>query len=169
MKKDLQEIIGQLQLLHHAGIIQYAPQKDKPQLYFIQNRVLTENLYINPVNYKIRKERYSYRIDTQLHFVRMEGECRSRYIANYFGDEDAGPCGICDNCLRIKQQKLEKGEFESILQRIMTSIGSKEFDQAGLLKEFKGIEMEKAWKVIKELQLEKKLLVDDNGILRLTN
>ncbi|HWB91384.1 MAG TPA: RecQ family zinc-binding domain-containing protein, partial [Puia sp.] len=89
--------IAQLQAYH---LVDYTPAKDTPQLHFFRDRPAADELYIDPVQYRTRKEQYATRIRAMLRYLRLEEECRSRYLAHYFGDKDAGDCGICDNCLR---------------------------------------------------------------------
>ena len=91
--------LGQLQAW---GIINYTPAKESPQLYFFRDRPAAEELYIDPVQYRKRKEQYAGRIRAMLRYVK-ESQCRSRYLAHYFGDKDATDCGICDNCLANKR------------------------------------------------------------------
>jgi ATP-dependent DNA helicase RecQ len=103
LKKGLKEVIEELIKLNRFGVIDYLPQKDSPQLFFIQNRVKTEELRINSANFQKRKKEYENRITSLREYVKWELLCRSKYIANYFGDEEARPCGICDNCLKLKK------------------------------------------------------------------
>lgn len=100
LRKDQKEIVGQLLQLQAFHIIEYSPQKDEPQLYFLRNRVRAEELYIDPVRYRLRKEQYAARIQTMIRYLDMAEGCRSRFLANYFGDMEAGDCGICDHCLQ---------------------------------------------------------------------
>jgi ATP-dependent DNA helicase RecQ len=85
-------------------IIEYELPKEMPQLYFFRDRVASEDLYIDPIKYRERKEVYADRIRAMVRYLGLTDECRSRYLANYFGDKDAGDCGICDNCLRAKRR-----------------------------------------------------------------
>jgi len=167
LHKDLNEIINDLKRLHSLGIIQYIPQKDSPQLYFMQNRIKAEDLRIDQVNYKKRKEQYKKRIATLLNYVETGTNCRSKFIANYFGDEEAKLCGICDNCLRQKNINLTNEEFENIHQRIIQTVQLRSVDAKELLIQLNGINKEKAWKVINHLQAENKLVVDKAGIVKL--
>ncbi len=167
LHKDLDVVINELKRLHRFGVIQYVPQKDSPQLYFIQNRIKAEDLRIDMVNYKKRKEQYSKRIETLLEYVKKDFHCRSQFIANYFGDEAAKPCGICDNCLKQKNITLSKEEFENICQRIIQRVQSASVDLKELLAQLNGINKEKAWKVINHLQAENKLVVENNGIVKI--
>ena len=108
MKKDMNKVINELKTLHGAGIIQYLPQKDSPQLYFIQNRVNAQDLKIDEINYLERKKRYEHRIRLLLQYVKNDSQCRNSYIANYFGDGSVKDCGICDNCLRNKKLRADQ-------------------------------------------------------------
>lgn len=94
---QLAAALAQLQAFH---VIDYTPVRDSPQLYFFRNRPSAEELYIDPVQYRERKEQYATRIRAMLRYIKLEEQCRSRYLAQYFGDKEATDCGICDNCLR---------------------------------------------------------------------
>jgi ATP-dependent DNA helicase RecQ len=97
--KDRDQVVAGLQQLQAYHIIEYTPPKDTPQLYFFHDRARAEELHIDPVNYRLRKEQYATRIRTMLDYLEETGGCRSRFLANYFGDENAVDCGICDSCI----------------------------------------------------------------------
>ena len=103
MRRDLEQVIGELHQLHEHRIIRYAPQKDNPQLYFIQNHIAANNLPFDLRNYANRKKRYGERIGVLIEYALQKESCRSRIIAQYFGDEQSKPCGICDNCLKKRR------------------------------------------------------------------
>jgi ATP-dependent DNA helicase RecQ len=105
LRADIKEVTAQLIQLHAYHIIDYTPQKDTPQLFFLRDRVKAEELYIDPIKYRERKEQFTTRIHTMIRYMEQSGECRSRFLANYFGDKDAPDCGICDHCLRNKAKK----------------------------------------------------------------
>jgi ATP-dependent DNA helicase RecQ len=97
-KEPAQLAVGLAQL-QAWGIVDYTPAKESPQLYFFRDRPAAEELYIDPVKYRQRKEQFADRVRAMLRYMK-ESQCRSRYLAHYFGDKDATDCGICDNCLR---------------------------------------------------------------------
>jgi ATP-dependent DNA helicase RecQ len=99
-RKEPAQLAADLARLQAFRIIEYTPAKESPQLYFFRDRPAAEVLYINPVEYRERKERYAIRIRAMLRYLGLAEECRSRYIAHYFGDKVEGDCGICDNCRR---------------------------------------------------------------------
>jgi ATP-dependent DNA helicase RecQ len=99
-RKEPAQLAAELARLQAFRIIDYTPAKESPQLYFFRDRPTAEVLYINPVEYRERKERYAMRIRAMLRYLGLAEECRSRFLAHYFGDKETGDCGICDNCLR---------------------------------------------------------------------
>ena len=101
--KEPAQLAAALTQLHAYRIVEYTPSKESPQLYFFRDRPAAEELYIDPVQYRQRKEQYATRIRSMLRYLRLGEQCRSRYLAHYFGDKDAVDCGICDNCLRNKR------------------------------------------------------------------
>jgi ATP-dependent DNA helicase RecQ len=103
--KELPAIRAGLQQLQAWQIIDYSPQKESPQLYFFRDRPKAEDLYIDPVQYRMRKERYATRIRTMLGYLDLRAGCRSRYLARYFGDGAATDCGVCDNCLAARSNR----------------------------------------------------------------
>ena len=167
MKKDLEEIKKELLQLHNAGIIDYKPQKDSPQLFFLRNRIKSEDISINMVSYNKRKEQFLKRMKQMMSYVKDEMQCRSQIVGFYFGDEKIKTCGICDNCLKQKATSLTKEEFETLHQRIVTIIKDAPLHTKDLLLKLNGIKKEKAWKVLEFLQSENKIEMDTNGLVKL--
>jgi len=100
LRRDRQEVVGELLRLQAFHIVDYSPQKEGPQLFFLRDRPYAEELYIDPLNHKSRKEQYAARLRAMVTYLEGAGECRSRFLAGYFGDTTARDCGICDNCLK---------------------------------------------------------------------
>jgi len=167
MRKDLEEIKQQLQELHRAGIIEYSPRKDSPQLYFQRNRVRGEQLTININAYQQRKAIFEKRVATMIGYVKEEADCRSRMIGIYFGDNNIRTCGICDNCLKQKKLSLSKEEFTVIHERIRHIMQDDSLEVKELFNQLQDIKKEKAWKVIEFLQAENKLRIEKDGRIRL--
>jgi ATP-dependent DNA helicase RecQ len=103
LRKEIAEIRASLQQLQVWGFVRYSPQKESPQLYFFRDRPNAEDLYIDPVKYRLRKEQYATRIRAMIGYLNLRDGCRSRYLANYFGDRGTKDCGICDHCLKAKR------------------------------------------------------------------
>lgn len=167
LKKHVDEIKNQLAELDSRGVIEYAPRKESPQLTLLRNRVKVDELTINMVAYRARKEKFAERIRTMIRYVHEETICRGQVIAAYFGDTKTRACGICDNCLRQKSVTISKAEFDVIHQRILDALATEKLQVKELLNRLNGVRKEKAWKVIEFLQSEQKLEIDAGSWLRL--
>ena len=167
MKKDIADIKNQLLQLQQAGIIEYRPQKDTPQLLLLSNRIKSEDIRINMVAYNKRKEQFQQRMKQMISYIKEDAQCRSRIIGSYFGDSAIRPCGICDNCLKQKAASLSKEEFETLHHRIINMVKYESLHTKDLLLKLSGIKKEKAWKVIEFLQAENKIEMDAGGRVKL--
>jgi ATP-dependent DNA helicase RecQ len=167
VKKDVEEVKKQLLQLNAAGIIEYIPRKDSPQLLLLRNRVRVEELFINMTNYNQRKEIFKSRVKEMTRYIAEDAECRSRIIGSYFGDKKIRSCGICDNCHRQKAIILTKEEFETIHLRIADVTKKERLPIKELMLKLKGFNREKTWKVIEALQAENKIEMEDTGVIRL--
>ncbi|MBO9561904.1 MAG: RecQ family ATP-dependent DNA helicase [Niastella sp.] len=168
LRIEQDEVVKQLKILDANAIIDYMPQKDKPQLYFLRRRVKAEDLFINMADYEKRKQQFKERIAAMISYIRETKQCRSQYIASYFGDNNTKDCGICDNCRNRNQQPLTTEEFKQIHQRIVTVIGAGSMSAEELLYHLNGIKKEKAWQVINFLQAEQKISVSEKGLIKLS-
>lgn len=118
----------QLKLLWQQQIIRYVPRNNTPLLTLLCNRVPESDLYINPKHYKLRKKSLFERIDAINSYVHLDGKgCRSRFIQEYFGQDDAANCGCCDLCIdrrkgRIRISNKEATSPEPTLQVVLKLI-----------------------------------------------
>jgi ATP-dependent DNA helicase RecQ len=163
LKKDVEEIKRKLKELDSAGIIEYIPRKDLPQILLLRNRVKTEELSINMTAYNQRKQRFQNRVKEMILYIKEEKKCRSQVIGNYFGDHALPPCGVCDNCLNQKSSTLGKEEFETIHHSILAILKKEPVQVKELLLKLNDIKKEKAWKVIEFLQAENKIEMNETG------
>ncbi|MEM6378779.1 MAG: ATP-dependent DNA helicase RecQ [Bacteroidota bacterium] len=93
-----------LQLLHKEGILDYRPQKESPQLYFINGRMDANTIAFDHVAYNFRKERQKKRMEAAIKYAETT-QCRSQQLLAYFGETDAPICGHCDVCLEQKKER----------------------------------------------------------------
>ena len=167
MRKEEEQVKNELAILDRAGILQYQPRKDNPQLCLLRHRVKAEDISIDMVEYNRRKEQYLRRVKQMLLYVNETGTCRSRMIGQYFGDEKLKECGVCDNCLKKKATVLLPEEFALIETRIRKILTGGPMDSRQLLQQLTGISKEKAWSVLHFLQAELKIDMDPSGRLQL--
>lgn len=164
LRIDIKEVTKTLQQLNSFSIVSYTPQKDTPQLYFIQNRLKAEDLQINIQAYNQRRQYYKDRVESMIGYT-QSAVCRSQLTGNYFGDDKIKACGICDNCLKKIKSVISANEFTDIETRILSSI-SKPVQARELILHLNGINKDKLWKVIEFLQSEKKIEVNESGMVK---
>ena len=163
LRTEVNEVISYLHQLNMFDIIRYIPQKDSPQIYFIQNRVKADDLVIDMVQYNERKKHYRIRVESFIDYIHSSF-CRSQLTGKYFGDDNMKPCGICDNCLLQQRSEISSVEFSAIQQRIISALNTPVHSNE-LMHLLQGIKKEKALKVIAFLQAEKKIEVNEFGMM----
>ncbi|MEG1983519.1 MAG: ATP-dependent DNA helicase RecQ [Alistipes sp.] len=94
-----------LKRLWQMRIIRYVPSNRSPILFFDEERLAREDLYIAPATYKRRKELMHERFENMLAYANNTEFCRSVMMEVYFGSKDPVPCGVCDLCLARKRQE----------------------------------------------------------------
>jgi ATP-dependent DNA helicase RecQ len=161
-----EEIVKNLHKLHQYQIIDYNPQKETPQVYYNQPRRKSADIHIDEHAYRFRKEQFVKRVKGILDYVQTK-TCRSKAIAEYFGEQDAEPCGICDNCVKKEKEKLSPAEFEAIYQKLRAGAQKQSLTPSALFEQFADIHFEHLRKVIDFIQAENKLVVDDEGIVHI--
>lgn len=142
LKVDRADLQKSLHLLHKEEVVDYRPQKEKPQLFFINGRMEAATVTFDHTAYNFRKEQQKNRIEKAIEYAET-AECRSKLLLTYFGEKDGKACGQCDVCLdRKKSRKLSnedyaryKNKLELVLRResltlpdILASFSSKKED-----------------------------------------
>jgi ATP-dependent DNA helicase RecQ len=167
VRSDISQVKDHLNKLQAFGIINYQPQKDKPQLLLIQDRIREDQVRINQDLYKQRKKQLEERISKMITFTTTGSDCRSTYIGLYFGDRQIQDCGICDNCLRKKSLSLTAAEFEKIHLRITETVSNGKIPGDEFFILLREINKDKLLKVLAFLQAENKILINDRDEISL--
>ncbi|HEY5406703.1 MAG TPA: ATP-dependent DNA helicase RecQ [Ginsengibacter sp.] len=165
MKKE--QLVADLIEIKKMGIIEYTPQKEKPQIKFLQNRVSTTDLVINQKNILKRKDAFEKRLCAMLDYVKDEHTCRSKMIAAYFNDTGVKRCGVCDNCLREKNITITKEEFEKIREGIKNLISSQPVNPKQLIREMPYFKQNKILKILHFLQEENIVVATEDGLVKM--
>jgi ATP-dependent DNA helicase RecQ len=90
-------------------------------LFFNEERLPTDDLYIAPETYRLRKEMMHERFSKMLGYASNTEQCRSRMLSEYFGDTKAKDCGICDICLARRKQAKSGKELQTRIIEKLTS------------------------------------------------
>lgn len=100
------EVKDRLHRLQRYQIIEYWPNKETPQIHFLENRAPTDYINFNHGFYKARKDIYVHNVRSVVDYIQLEDVCRMDFLCQYFKKETAFRCGICDNCLNEKKENL---------------------------------------------------------------
>jgi ATP-dependent DNA helicase RecQ len=166
-KTDTDTAKLQLHQLHKAGIIEYNPQKDSPQILLLRERVKAEELKIDVTAFKTRKEKFINRSKMMVQYAHETVYCRSRLLGAYFGDKELKNCGVCDNCLSQKALVVNREDFNKISGIISSALADQPLPTKDLILQLGAIKKEKAWKVLDLMQAEDKIEMDASGWIRL--
>ncbi len=154
-----------LQQLHAFGIIHYQAQKETPQLHYLRNRAPAQYLTLNHEAYLFRKQQFADRVNQMLHFLQGSSQCRSVFIATYFGDTTTPSCGICDNCLEQKNNATHSTtRFLQHLQQVQQLLQQcPNTTVNALIKTAAPLTEKQLWPVLQYLQKEELLSIDAAG------
>ena len=164
----VEKVREELKHLWRQHIIRYVPSSYSPILTLLSDRLREEDLYIAPESYLIRKQYAVERAEAMMNYALAEEGCRSSYIQEYFGEKDAGECGVCDLCLAKRKRKGEVAQSgvvtHSEVLRIIADKGG--VSPRDLVREF-AAEPESVARVVEELFECEKIYTDKGGILRI--
>lgn len=119
------QVVAQLKELEKFNILKYEPQKDAPQIIFLQPRKNSDTLSFDYALLRRRKEAHEARLTAMKQYLTTTTTCRSQILLNYFGQKEAPRCGICDVCLRRNRIELTDLEFEQITEQVKRLVQSK--------------------------------------------
>ncbi len=91
-----------LMTLSRMHIIKYIPRLKTPLMIMNYERLVESNLYLSQKRYNERKEMFQQRMESVISYVENDAVCRSRQLIEYFGQDTQGDCGVCDVCLKRK-------------------------------------------------------------------
>ena len=94
-----------LKRMWQMRIIRYIPSNRSAILFFDEERLPTNDIYISPDTYLRRKQLMTERFENMLRYAENDTQCRSLVLQDYFGDETADDCGICDLCLEKRRRE----------------------------------------------------------------
>lgn len=111
LKSTLREVSTALHRLDELRVISYRPAKDRPQVTFLLPRQDAARLPVDRQRLEQRRKLALSKVEAIRAFITSSTVCRMVFIQEYFGEEDAADCGICDVCVaRRKKDSLRQME-----------------------------------------------------------
>lgn len=103
LQRDNAFVIEHLQILAMHGLISFEQKQSQPVVQFLWNRSSASFMKIDFDHYQLMKKAFIERVQQFIGYLQGQPVlCRSIYLAKYFGEKTAKPCGICDICASTK-------------------------------------------------------------------
>lgn len=153
-----------LKRLWQMRIIRYIPSNRSPLIYYPQERLPIEDIYIAPETYKLRLELYERRFEGMLDYIDNQTKCRSMLMEQYFGITSPKECGVCDICLEQKR-RLKGGDDNLLKEKILELIDHKPFTLREVAQRL-AVSPDRVSKAIESLIEAEKIELPTDGILR---
>lgn len=164
---DAAGVEKELKILHANGIIRYEPRSDTPQITLLCDRMYKDDFKIDALRLKMLREQYLTRVSEMKRFVTDRNGCRSRFIANYFGEVQEKDCGICDHCRERLRKNTSEKDSENTISRILQSLETTSLTGKQLLETVKPADVEKFHGILNFLIGEERIEVDETGMIGL--
>lgn len=158
----LTEVRKALEIMVQNAIIDYRPQREKPQLIFTQEIVSVRDLLINKKIYDFRKKRYHQKMKAAIAYAERP-VCRNQQLLSYFG-ETAKKCGICDVCLGRTTVAVASTDYQLYTDKISELLKSSPKTVEELATHFAANRKEELLVVLDFLENEQFITVN-NGIM----
>ncbi len=91
----LRQLLYRLSLEH---VLNYVPTDRCDVIYLHHNRLAPGNVDLQPQKYEFLRKSYHDRAGGIAEYASETDVCRSRFLLNYFGQEETEDCGGCDVC-----------------------------------------------------------------------
>lgn len=123
-----ERIVEMLLAMSRSWVIRYIPRRRSPLLILEEERLPISGVRIDPATYDSRRGKNELKVAAMIEYAVQNSQCRSMLLRNYFDEQTAEPCGVCDVCIERKRAGLSLHEVtqraESIENRITELLGS---------------------------------------------
>lgn len=162
LNMELPEVRKALEIMVQNAVIDYRPQREKPQLIFTQEIVSARDVLIDKKIYDFRKKRYHQKMKAAIAYAERP-VCRNQQLLSYFG-ETAKKCGICDVCLGRTTVAVAPTDYQLYQEKIGELLKSSPKTVEELATHFTANRKEEFLKVLDFLENEQFVTVKDGMI-----
>ena len=92
---QLRQLLYGMSLEH---VINYIPCDNSSLLIVLHNRLRPGNVNLEPARYAHLRDCFCARCSSMIAYATESDVCRSRFLLQYFGQEETEDCGCCDVC-----------------------------------------------------------------------
>ncbi len=149
---EIEAVKSYLDRLDKLDVLKYVPQKYRPQIVYLKERLDSKNLAISKETYNHRKKAAKVRLQSMIDYIGITNKCRSQLLLSYFGEISSKPCGKCDVCKKRSQLDVNEVEFDQIVDKIKPLLNKDARFIQELIDHANQFDEEKVIKVIRWLQ-----------------
>ena len=104
---SLRQLLYSLSVQH---LIKYVPASHDSVVFLHHGRLMPGNLDLQMGKYNFLKDNFIRRTQAMVEYASETDECRSRFLLEYFGQDESADCGQCDVCRSIRSKSLSQDE-----------------------------------------------------------
>lgn len=157
----------QWKTLQQNGILSYLPQKDSPQIFFVQERIALDRFHINKKNVAQRKKAFEERIHAIIRYAENSQTCRSSVLLAYFNEHQSPDCGICDICIKNKNSTLQSNSLTKLIAEIKEQIIHEPQSGRALLAKYSSSKKELILQALRKMLDEEMIKIEADDTLTL--
>ena len=157
-EKNVASVWNELQIL---GILDYQPKKDKPQILFLQERIVVDHLQLDMKRINSRKEAFRQRIEAMKAYVENKTICRSKMLLAYFDEKESLPCGICDICITNKKRLHSLKAKKELKEKVIGQLKEQVMTVSRILKQYSATDKEFVLLVLRKMLDEEQILINE--------
>lgn len=114
LSTDIPPLLKRLQQLE---LLDYIPKTDKPQIYWLEERLAEDRVVIPDQHYAHLLKLKTEKLQAMLHYCESVENCRSIMLLNYFDEPEATSCGQCDHCQGLHRYELTETLLSQLAPR----------------------------------------------------
>lgn len=160
-KFSFNDVVDMLIKLQQQELLSYLQQTDQPQLLFLQPRRDVQHFDLDVKYLALRKEIIQRQITSVVEYA-TTNICRNIQLLEYFDDNTARKCGVCDVCLAEKRAMFDADIADTIAYEVISLLQTTHFTLKDLIAQVSiGNEKHKL-KILRELLDAGKIKSDGN-------
>lgn len=117
-KTTVEYVKNALKYMRNHHIIDYIPSTNQPQLIFARARADSRNMSFDTEKIAFLQRVSQENVAAMIQYSQNEMRCRSQTLVVYFGENDAGTCGVCDICITQKKAQSSTSIIEQLKSHI---------------------------------------------------
>jgi ATP-dependent DNA helicase RecQ len=161
------DVQKRLAFLEKQGVVSYVPRKTKPHLTFLTPRRDAAQLHLKSDSLDFLIKREKERVASVIQYLKSEKMCRSRFLAEYFGQKDTADCGKCDVCKeKLAHTPEEYAEIVRLTEEILLLLQKRDYSLPELEEELSTSPMRLSL-AIEKLMVEERVAYQKEGKLAL--